>query len=149
VKVYFDLCVYNRPFDNQKQSRIAIETLEFIFLLSKAEKGEISVINSFALEDENNQNPFVDRKDIISDLLKEAAIYVDYDEDLEKRAKEIEKLGIMGIDALHIACAEKTRADFFVTCDDILVKKCRAAKQMIKLKVKPLLKFVAEEVFKQ
>jgi predicted nucleic acid-binding protein len=149
VKIYFDLCVYNRPFDDQKQSRIAIETLEFIFLLSKAEKKEISVINSFALEDENSQNPFVDRKDIISDLLKEAAIYVDYDEDLKKRAKEIEKLGIMGIDALHIACAEKAKSDFFVTCDDTLIKKCRAARQVIKLKVKPLLKFVAEEVFKQ
>jgi predicted nucleic acid-binding protein len=149
VKVYFDLCVYNRPFDDQKQSRIAIETLEFVFLLSKAEKGEISVINSFALEDENSQNPFVDRKDIISDLLKEAAIYVDYDEDLEEKAKEIEKLGIMGIDALHIACAEKAKSDFFVTCDDTLIKKCRAAKQVIKLKAMPLMKFIAEEVFKQ
>ncbi|MBI4654426.1 MAG: PIN domain-containing protein [Nitrospirae bacterium] len=148
MKLYLDLCVYNRPFDEQRQARIVIETLEFILLLSKAIKKEITIVSSFTLEDENSHNPYTDRKDIISDLLELSSTYVDYDEDLEKRAKEIEKFGIMGIDALHIACAENAKADFFVTCDDILVKKCKTIEKMLKVKVRPLIRFVVEEVFK-
>lgn len=148
MRIYLDLCVYNRPFDDQRQSRIVIETLEFIFLLSKAVRGEISFVNSFVLEDENSNNPYIDRKNIIGDILKIASKYIDYDKNIEKRAKAIEKLGIMGIDALHIACAEKSKSDFFVTCDDILVKKCKTNEKIIKLKVETLMKFVTEEVFK-
>jgi len=29
----------------------------------------------------------------------------------------------MGMDAMHVACAENAKADFFVTCDDNLIKK--------------------------
>lgn len=148
MKIYFDLCVYNRPFDDQHQPRIVIETTEFIFLLSKIIKGEIITVNSFALEDENNNNPYRDRRDIVGDLLETASVYVDYDEGLERRAKEIEKLGIMGIDALHIACAEKAKSDFFVSCDDILIKKCDADKKAFKVKIEALMRFVTEEVFK-
>lgn len=149
MKIYLDLCVYNRPFDNQRQPRVVIETLEYLFLLSKIKKGDISLVSSFVLEDENSFNPYIDHKDIISDILKLVSTYIDYDEGLEKRAKEIEKIGIMGMDALHLACAEKSKSEFFVTCDDILVKKCKISNKMIKLKVVQLIKFISEEVFNQ
>ena len=32
AKLYLDLCVYNRPFDDQKQTRIALETNAFVYL---------------------------------------------------------------------------------------------------------------------
>lgn len=38
--LYLDLCVYDRPFDNQHQERIALETSAFIYILEKLEKGE-------------------------------------------------------------------------------------------------------------
>ncbi len=129
MKIYLDLCVYNRPFDDQRQPRVVIETLEFLFLLSKAIDKEITTINSFVLEDENSKNPFIDHKDKIYDLLKVATEYVSYSEELEKRAKEIEIFGMMARDALHIACAETAKADFFVTCDDILIRKGKTNKE--------------------
>ena len=73
--------------------------------------------------------------------------YVDYDESLGNRARELEKLGIMSMDALHIACAEKAKADLFVTCDDILIKKCESNKKKIKVKVLALIEFINREVF--
>jgi predicted nucleic acid-binding protein len=148
MRIYLDLCVYNRPFDDQRQPRIAMETLAFIFLLAKTISGEIITINSFVLEDENSNNPYIDRRDRISDALKVAAEYVGYTEELEKRAKEVEKLGIMGMDALHIACAEKAKADFLVTCDDLLVKKWKRNKERIRVKIMTLLNFITKEVFK-
>jgi len=148
MRIYLDLCVYNRPFDDQRQPRILIEGTEFLFLLSKAIDKEITLINSFVLEDENTRNPFIVRKDKISDLLKVAIKYVGYSEKLENRAKEIEKFGIMAIDALHIACAEMAKADFFVTCDDLLVRKGMANKERLKVKIIGLMEFLAKEVFK-
>jgi predicted nucleic acid-binding protein len=125
-----------------------IETIEFLLLLSKAIDGEITIVNSFVLEDENSKNPFIDRRDKIYDLLKVATEYVRYSEELEKRAKEIEKLSIMAMDALHIACAEMANVDFFVTCDDILVRKGKANKEKLQVKIISLMEFVTKEVFK-
>ena len=32
-------------------------------------------------------------------------------------------LGIKGLDALHLACAERLKAGYFVTCDDRIIRK--------------------------
>lgn len=147
VKIYLDLCVYNRPFDDQRQPRVVIEMMECILLLSKIISGEMKLISSFALEFENRNNPFADRKDVIHELLSTATTFIEYDGDLGARAKELEKIGINAMDAFHIACAEKADADFFITCDDILAKRCMAVEHLLKVKARPLMKFVAEEVF--
>lgn len=148
MKVYLDLCVYNRPFDDQGQPRIVVETVEFMFLLEKAINKQITVINSFALEYENSKSPLIDRRDKIEDLLKIASRYVKYSEKLENRAKEIEKKGFMAMDALHIACAEAAKSDFFITCDDLLLRKGEANKDKVKVRIIGLMEFISEEVFK-
>ena len=42
---------------------------------------------------------------------------------LAKRAQEIEGLGVKGLDALHLACAERLKVGYFVTCDDRIIRK--------------------------
>jgi len=148
MKIYLDLCVYNRPFDDQSQPRILTETIQLLFLLEKALNKEIVLINSFALEDENRRNPLINRKDKIYDLLKSATVYVAYSKALENRAKEIEKFGIVAMDALHIACAEFGRADFLLTCDDLLTRKGNAFKGKLRVRIVNLMEFVTREVFK-
>jgi len=149
MKIYLDLCVFNRPFDDQRQPRIAIETMEFLFLLSKAIDKEIDIINSFVLEEENSKNPLISRKDKIYDFLNVASEYIRYSKELENRAQEIERLGITGIDALHIACSETAKADFFVTCDDILMKKGKNNREKINVRIIGLTEFITQEVFKE
>ncbi|MCZ7383403.1 MAG: PIN domain-containing protein [Candidatus Methanoperedens sp.] len=148
MKVYLDLCVYNRPFDDQGQPRILVETVEFMFLLEKAINKEMAIINSFVLEYENSKSPLIHRRDKIEDLLKIASDYVRYSERLENRAEEIEKRGFMAIDALHIACAEAAKSDFFITCDDLLLQKGKANKDKLKVRIVGLMEFFSEEVFK-
>ena len=53
IKLYLDICVYNRPFDNQHQERIAVEISAFIYILEKVEKGEYELVLSEALVYEN------------------------------------------------------------------------------------------------
>jgi len=148
MKVYLDLCVYNRPFDDQGQPRIVVETVEFMFLLEKAINKEMTIINSFVLEYENSKSPLIDRRDKIEDLLKIASEYVRYSERLENRAEEIKKRGFMAMDALHIACAEAAKSDFFITCDDLLLRKGKANKDKLKVRIVGLMEFFSEEVFK-
>ena len=148
MKIYLDLCVYNRPFDDQGQPRIVVETVEFMFLLEKAINKEMTIINSFVLEYENSKSPLIDRRDKIDDLLKIASEYVRYSERLENRAEEIEKRGFMAMDALHIACAEAAKSDFFITCDDLLLQKGKANKDKLKVRIVGLMEFFSEEVFK-
>jgi len=45
-----------------------------------------------------------------------------------------------------LALAEKGKVDYFLTCDDSIVKEADNHKVKLKVKVMTLLKFVAEEV---
>jgi len=147
MKIYLDLCVYNRPFDDQGQPRVEIETMGFILLVEKAMNQEITVVNSFALEYENSKSPLIDRSDKIGDLLRISSEYVRYSERLESRAAEIERMAFMAMDALHIACAETGKADAFITCDDLLLRKGTVNKDKLKVKIIGLMEFISREVF--
>lgn len=146
LKVYLDACVYNRPFDDQKQPCIAVESMEVLLLLSKIESGAIKLIGSFALQYENNNNPYTERRDMIADIMSLAVSRVDYSESVMNRAKEIEKTGIMGMDAVHMACAEEAQADYFITCDDVLLKKTLRIKGHLRAEVVSLMSFMSKEV---
>lgn len=146
MKVYLDACVYNRPFDDQKQPRIAIETMELLFLLSKVEVGEIKLVGSFALQYENDNNPHIERRDMIAEVMNLTKDWIEFSDNIMNRAKVIEENGIMGLDAVHLACAEEARVDYFITCDDILFKKSLRIKDHLKAKVISLMSFMNEEV---
>jgi len=51
------------------------------------------------------------------------------------------------MDAVHIACAEKAKADFFVTCDDNLVKKLERIDK-IEIAYYNIIDFISKEVFR-
>ncbi len=109
---------------------------------------EITLINSFALEYENSKNPLIGRRSKIGDVLKIASEYVGSSERLGNRAEEIERMGFMAMDALHIACAETAKSDFFITCDDLLLRKGKTIKGKLKVTIMSLMEFVSKEVFK-
>ncbi|MDB9307221.1 hypothetical protein PN471_00800 [Aphanizomenon sp. CS-733/32] len=53
--------------------------------------------------------------------LQIATLKVLVDENIRARAKQ----GIKPIDALHVACAETSESDYFITCDKRLINRCR------------------------
>ena len=146
MKIYLDLCVYNRPFDYQGQLRISIETQAFIAILEQIEKGIYELIISDILIYENNKNPDFERKRRISSYFKLAKKFIKIDENDCKRAKFLKELGFDDIDALHIVLAEKGNVDYFITCDDKIVKIYKKNKEKIKVKIINLLEFVNQEV---
>jgi predicted nucleic acid-binding protein len=123
VKLYLDTSVYNRPFDDQTQPRIWLETLALALILQLVESGEATLINSSVLEFENSQNPFSIRQEWVNRCNELSTDYQRVDESIRKQAETLEKDGVQAIDALHVACAESAGADYFLTCDDRLLKK--------------------------
>ena len=125
MKLYLDTSVYNRPFDDQTQPRIWLETLALALVLQLVETDEAILVNSSVLEFENTRNPLALRQDWMSRCLQQAKIYQLVDPSIRTRAEYLEKSGLKAIDALHVSCAEAAEADYFLTCDDRLLKKHR------------------------
>lgn len=124
VKVYLDTCCYNRPYDDQTQIRIYLEAQAKLFIQKQIVDGKIDLIYSFISVYENSQNPFLIRKNAISDFFSNAVVYIN-DSNMEKiksRASEIMKTGIKAKDALHVSCAIEGNADYFITTDIRLLK---------------------------
>ena len=57
MRVYLDTSVYNRPFDDQKQPRIWLETLALTLILKMAEKDQVEIVKSQVSDFENSKNP--------------------------------------------------------------------------------------------
>jgi predicted nucleic acid-binding protein len=145
MRIYIDLCVYNRTFDDQSQPRIMLESMCFIVIMSRVPSGDIKTINSFALEYENSKNPKIENRMIIEDMLNISSEYIAYSEKIQKSAEQFENEGIMGMDALHLACAEMAKAEYFITCDDALLKRAEKIENM-QIKTISVMEYVHKEV---
>ena len=64
--VYLDNCCYNRPFDEQKNVAIRLETDAKLFIQEQIRIGIIDLVWSFVMDYENGKNPFADKKERIS-----------------------------------------------------------------------------------
>ena len=72
---------------------------------------------------ENSRNPFQERREQIAKWRSYSESYIEEDEEIIKRAAGVNQRGIKKIDSLHIACAIKAKAEYFLTTDDGVPKK--------------------------
>ncbi len=121
-KIYMDNCCFNRPFDNQMQIRINIETEAKLFIQELITNNEIDFVWSFILLYENENNPFDLRKEAIFDFSKYAKQVIGVNNDILILANEIRLSGIKEKDSLHIASAIISNCDLFITTDDRILK---------------------------
>ncbi|MEJ5308347.1 MAG: PIN domain-containing protein [Anaerolineae bacterium] len=126
LKVYLDNCVFNRPFDNQGQIRIKLETEAKFYIQALIKQRQLVLIWSYILELENAHNPFIERRNTIKSWQKLAQVDISETENVLSTAHLVQKLGLKSKDALHIACAIEAGADYFITTDDLLIKKASA-----------------------
>lgn len=126
MKLYLDTSVYNRPFDDQSQPRVWLETLAFTVIFQMIESGDVELVSSRVLGFENSRNPFPYRRVWIDYYLSFAKHSQELNKTIKERAQVLEKEGLNPIDALHLACAEVAQADYFLTCDDKIIKRYKA-----------------------
>ena len=123
-KVYLDNCCFNRPFDDQSQIRIHIETEAKLHIQREITKENLQLGWSYIMDYENAANPFEFRKASIKEWKKKAFTCVEESEEVLKQARKIKKdHGLNPKDTLHIACAIEAECDYFITTDDKIISK--------------------------
>ena len=121
-KIYLDTCCLNRLFDPQIQVRIRQETAAVDVILARVGAGHWYWIASSVLAFEIVQNPDLEQRADLEDILGFAHKIVLVGTPEVARSEYLETLGFKYYDALHIACAESGEADILLTTDDRMLR---------------------------
>lgn len=144
MRIYLDTCCLNRPFDDQTQARIRLESEAVLVVLAHIEKGDWEWVGSDVLMDEIEQMP---------DMLKQARVKllasfvrqtIRVSDKEAQRARELHREGFQVFDALHLACAESAKADVFLSTDDRLLKIAKQVSDRLHVRVENPLVWVEE-----
>ena len=121
--MYLDNCAYNRPFDDQKNIIIRIETEAKLVIQQMIKVNEIALIWSDVLDYENKDNPFEERRDKIAEWEEIASDKIEMNKEVYEKAQSYMETGLKQKDAAHIACAVCGRGDYFITVDKKILNK--------------------------
>ena len=133
MRLYIDLSCFNRPFDDQAQERIRLETEAVLIILTRLLDGKDTLLWSWALSFENDKHPKADRREEIGLWEARSEKVIPASAAVEERALQFGRIGIRALDAVHLASAEAGGADILLTCDDTFVK--RASRLELSLRV--------------
>jgi hypothetical protein len=123
MKVYLDNCCFNRPYDNQVNLLVVLETEAKLFIQGLIHSGKLELVWSFMLDYENKDNPFDERRSNIAVWKRLSTVDCDLCGEITGTAKKLVKVGLRHKDASHIACAIYAEADFFITTDKGILNK--------------------------
>jgi len=121
--VYLDNCCYNRPYDEQCNLIIRLKTEAKLYIQDMIKNEQISLVWSGMLDYENNDNPFWERKMRIAEWEDIADVVIELDENILNNAQKYMLVGLKNKDAIHIACAVQSKADYFITTDNKILNK--------------------------
>jgi hypothetical protein len=144
--IYLDLCCLNRPFDDQHQPRVRLESEAVLGIVQLARLGELTLIGNEALDLESSQNPDTDRRRKVEAFLSAATSKVTIGAGERQRGRDLESLGFQAFDALHIACAESAGAEVLLTTDDRFRKQAARRQNKLALRVENPAKWYPEVI---
>ncbi|OHD62482.1 MAG: PIN domain protein [Spirochaetes bacterium GWF1_49_6] len=131
MKLYLDICCYNRPYDDQSQLKIKLETEAKLSIQELIKSGIFELVWSYILDFENEQNPFIEKKSEIEKWKSIARTNIVENERVLQRMEELEKMGFKPLDSLHISCAIHASCDYFLTVDAGILKNSKLIKEVI------------------
>ena len=133
--IYLDTCCLSRPFDTQTQPRVIRETRAIMQILDCFREGYWHWISSEVLVDEVNRASNLEQRIQMKRWLTRAHQTVLMGTKETARAKQLETLGFKELDALHLACAESSDADIFLTTDDAILNRAKRNSSRVHLSV--------------
>lgn len=143
MRIYLDNCCLQRPLDDQTQPRIRVEAEAVLAILTSVQAGNLSLVNSEALEYEASRVPDEMRRNEVMAMLALANERLEINDQVEALAMLLESRGIHPMDAVHLALATNARVDYFATCDDKLIRKSQMLSDLT-CRVVPLLALLPE-----
>lgn len=125
MRIYLDMCCYNRPYDDQTQTRIALESQAKLHIQSMIREGRYDLVGSYTLDYEVSRNPFdMRRSSIQSFIASSIKAYVRYRKGSCNWPIGFRNHGDrrQGKDALHLASAIYACCTYFISTDIRLLK---------------------------
>lgn len=125
MRVYLDMCCYNRPYDDQSQIKVSLETQAKLYIQDRIQKKQLELVASYMLRYECGQNPYkMRRKAIMQFVDTHTAAYIGLERkgEIESIAAEIMNTGIKFKDACHVASAIYAKCKYFISTDKRLLK---------------------------
>jgi predicted nucleic acid-binding protein len=135
IKIYLDVCCWNRPFDDQMQTRIHLEAEAVLAIISQIERGHFQLLHSEIVDLEIANAPDLARRKRLQALIPRQHYLILHEQQMSARALELERRGFAGVDALHLACAEIADADIFLTTDDRLLRLASRHEKILRVAV--------------
>lgn len=125
MRVYLDMCYYNRPYDDQSQIKVSLETQTKLHIQDQIQKKQLELVASYMLRYECGQNPYEMRRRAIMQFVDtHTAAYVGLERkgEIESMATEIMNTGVKFKDACHVASAIYAGCKYFISTDKRLLK---------------------------
>ena len=141
MRAYLDNCCFNRPFDDQAQARIRLETEAKLHVQENIRNGALALVWSYILDFENAANPFEERRVTIAGWKQAAMIDVEESPAILLKASALVDIGLKAKDALHLSCAIVGGCRYFLTTDDDIY---RCGQQVGEITVSDPTSFVRE-----
>lgn len=122
MRVYLDVSCLNRPFDDQRQARIRLESEAVAFALGRIDAGVWRLLSSEIVRIEVAAMTDRERRARVQALFDDPDDTIGLTDEIVRRAAKLVKLGFGAADALHVVSAERMNADVLLTCDDRLIR---------------------------
>ena len=130
MRIYIDVCCFNRPFDDQSQLVVRLETEAKLAVQESILQGIHTLVWSAVMDLENGRNPDSKRQEAITAWIPLAEINLGLTNEIEAAAELLSKSGLKAMDALHIASAITAEADVFLTTDKGILRKGANQKEL-------------------
>ena len=144
LKIYFDNCCYNRPYDDQTQAKIQMETNAIMDIINYSKENNCLIYSSAIVELETKKNGIPDKKNLV--LIFYNSIKpnkIQFDTSVINRAKELlVRYNIKRKDALNIAYCELENIDYLLSTDKLFINASKRA--ILNLKVMNPRDFIEE-----
>ena len=125
MRLYLDVCCLQRPFDDQTQLRIRVESEAVFAIFAAVEAEDAGLLTSETLDFEIQRIPDEQRRREELGMIALATERLTVTDVSEALAVSLELAGVTAMDALHAALASEASADFFATTDDRLLRKLK------------------------
>ena len=125
MRIYLDMCCYNRPYDDQSQLRVFWESNAKIKIQKLIRDGKIELAASYMLLYECSKNPFFSIRAQILDFIRAFSSSFpnsEQEDTIIEKAHSIMETGIKYKDAYHVAAAISQKCNYFITTDIRLLK---------------------------
>jgi predicted nucleic acid-binding protein len=146
MRLYLDTCCVNRPFDDQAQERVRVESEAVLSIIQRFQTGSDQWIGSDVLLEEIDAIRDLQRRDALRTMALEVDETVTSDGATKDRSKELMSLGFAEMDAHHLAVAEQGSADAFITVDDKLLRRAGRLKARLAVKVVTPVSWIVEQL---